>query len=469
ARLIVAFASLVFLTLFLAGFSLLYLLRDYLTQRELDRISELAVPMAIQVRVLEVQGATRDDLAAFLREQSENMGVRFILVNTRGQVIVDTEGALHGYSLDSRSQWALRRGPYGAVLYGRLGNNHLLVAPVEPSVNPKLERFLGQDIAHSLILAVPPADLGDAWLVLAPRFAPAAGGALLVATVVAIFLARSIAGPIVAMTRASEEMARGRYNQRIPLEGEDEIGRLAAAFNAMAERVAHSDRTMRDFLANVSHDLRTPLTAIQGFSQAMVDGTLRRPEDYAEAGAIIHQQAERMRRLVEDLLLLSKLEAGQLVLSREPVDLAELARVCVRRVEPQAATQDVRVAVEAHPTPPLVGDAHRLEQVLDNLLDNALKHTPSGGTVTVRVAPKGDRTLLSVHNTGSYIPSEEIERIFERFYQVERSRAKGGSGLGLAIAREIVQAHGGEISAWSSLDEGTTITVLLPNGHVDAA
>jgi two-component system, OmpR family, sensor kinase len=283
---------------------------------------------------------------------------------------------------------------------------------------------------------------------------------------VAQFLTRSIARPLVQMTRASEEMARGRYDQSIPVRGRDEVGRLAVAFNDMARQVSASDRTMRDFLANVSHELKTPLTSIQGFSQAMLDGTVLGPDEHQRAAGIINDEANRMRGLVEELLTLSKIESGQIAMGEDPVDLDRLLREAARRAEWQADATGVRVVVESRASAFVRGDAHWLAQVFSNLLDNALRHTPPGGSVAVRARTRAEpgEVTVAIHNTGSYIPPEDLPRVFERFFQVDRSRAGrlSGSGLGLAIVREIVQAHGGSVDAASDPASGTTFTVRLP-------
>jgi signal transduction histidine kinase len=298
--------------------------------------------------------------------------------------------------------------------------------------------------------------------------------------VVAWLLAASIARPLARMTRAAEDMALGRYDHEIEARGDDEVGRLSAAFNMMMREVARSHRTLRDFVANVSHDLRTPLTSIQGFSQAMVDGALRTPDDYAEAGRVINEEAERMRRLVEDLLELSKIESGQVRLDLGPCELEALAHQAAERAERRAEDQGVEMALAIDEAPLVRADGRWVERAVDNVLDNALKHTPAGGKMTIAtgtmtvptgarvMSPVGRRTggygYIAVHNTGSFIPPGDQPRVFERFYQLDKARSTAGtgSGLGLAIAQEIVQAHGGWIHVQSSRAGGTEFAILLP-------
>jgi two-component system sensor histidine kinase BaeS len=329
--------------------------------------------------------------------------------------------------------------------------------------------------AYSAILAVPQQSVTATWLELAPSLSIAAAISLLVSIVVALFLSRSISGPLAQITRASEAMAAGNYDQTINVRSRDEVGRLASTFNAMAREVANSHRTLRDFLADVSHELKTPLTSIRGFSQAMVDGTLKESAEYVDAGRIINEEAERMARLVEDLLYLSKVESGQESMERQALDLADLLRACIRHWRPQANQAEVEITLDAGENGAITGDMHRLEQVFDNLIFNAINHTPPGGRITVQsqdlkdgrsphLEPATDAVVVSIHNTGSTIPPQDLPRVFERFYQVGRSAARDarGTGLGLAIVKEIVQAHGGTVEAFSSPDGGTKFVVTLP-------
>ncbi|HUW97058.1 MAG TPA: ATP-binding protein [Anaerolineae bacterium] len=300
--------------------------------------------------------------------------------------------------------------------------------------------------------------------------------ALLVSAGVAFLIARSIAKPLRRITTATEEIARGNYEEQLDITSPEEIRRLATSFNAMAREVEASRQAQRDFVANVSHDLKTPLTSIQGFSQAILDGTAASEESLLRAAQVIHEEADRMTRLVDDLLDLARIEAGQVVMAREPVALPSLLRDCAEKMALRAQQADVRLEVHSEGEPVVAGDRDRLAQVISNLLDNALKHTPSGGRITLTARPLVVETVkrgeppvslaeVAVSDTGDGIPPEDLSRIFERFYRGDKSRGKSGrgAGLGLAIVREIVQAHGGKIGAESVLGLGTRITLTLPS------
>ncbi|MCB0030877.1 MAG: PAS domain-containing sensor histidine kinase, partial [Anaerolineales bacterium] len=241
------------------------------------------------------------------------------------------------------------------------------------------------------------------------------------------------------------------------------------SFNRMSSQVQTTQQSQRDFVANVSHDLKTPLTAIRGWSQAMLDGMVSEPAEQQRAATIINTEAERMQRLVNQLLDLARIESGQLQLANEPIDLAELLGQVHHNLLMRAEEKALYFDLDMEPVPTIWGDHDRLMQVFTNLADNAIKHTPAGGRVQLqlRATPDGD-LLAAVRDNGSGIESTELSRIFERFYQVDkaRSRPQGAgrsAGLGLAIVRELVEAHGGTITARSRPGAGSEFEVRLPS------
>jgi len=489
ARLIAAFSAIIFLTLFVVGIGFVFILRQYQEQRELIRLGSLSIPVSYQVRALEQQGASAAELADFLAHQADELDVRIVLAGPQGMIFHDTGSSLVGQRIDlagAQRFGPMRRAPLVSAPGQQDRRIFFIASPVSAPGSTLAERFLGRQSSYIVALVSEPLTLVGVLGEMAPRLFLAASLSLLASIGVAWVLAGSIARPLARMTHAAEAIARGEYDHEIPERGADEVGRLAAAFNAMAHEVARSTRTLRDFVANVSHDLRTPLTSIQGFSQAIVDGAVRDREGYVEAGRIINREADRMRRMVEDLLELSKIESGEVTLDLADVDLASLVRAAGERVEPRAAEHGLDLNYRIETTPTVRADPRRLERVLDNLLDNAVKYADLGGKVMLVVGlvrgpsrareyrdrdgvanGQGDaaaQAFVSVHNTGPGIPADDLPRIFERFYQVDKSRAGAGqgSGLGLAIAQEIVQAHGGRIVANSSPAGGTELTVTIP-------
>ena len=312
-----------------------------------------------------------------------------------------------------------------------------------------------------LVVAVPAGDVTAAWAQLLPRLGLAGLAAGLLAAVFASLMAARFTTPIAQVTRASEAMARGDLNQRIDLDGDDEVGRLAQAFNHMSSQVSRSNRAMHDLLANVSHELRTPLTSIQGFSQALMDGL---PGDPKETGVVIHEEADRIRLLVDDLLYLSEIESGALRLELDQIDIDAILEGAVTRF--RFAAEEARVELRTHLAGErIAADGRRMEQVIANLLDNAIRFAPAGSAVTLSSRRVARGVLVEVNNAGDPVPPEQLERLFDRFYQADPARAGGRHrGLGLAIVQELVQAHGGTVSIESTAERGTTASVFLPTG-----
>lgn len=244
-----------------------------------------------------------------------------------------------------------------------------------------------------------------------------------------------------------------------------EVQELAIAFNEMVTQVQTSQQIQKEFLANVSHELKTPLTSIQGFAQAMLDGTVEDSESRDHAAKVIYEETDRLGRLVEDLLDLARLDAGQIEFDRHPVDLSILLQSIVDRMSLSAAEKSVQLERDLDGLAPMIGDGDRLAQVFTNLLDNAIKHTPEGGTVRLHGETEAGWISIHVDDSGRGIPNEDLSHIFERFYQVDKARRGGkgrGVGLGLAISRQIVEAHGGRLVAQSAIGKGSRFTVQMP-------
>src|SRR5690606_18147678 len=293
-----------------------------------------------------------------------------------------------------------------------------------------------------LVIAVPAGDVAGAWAKILPRLSVAGLGAAAVSVVFALLFASRITAPIRAMTHASEAMAAGDLSQRIDVTGDDEGGRLAEAVNLMSSRVRRGDRATRDLLADVAHELKTALTSIQGCSQASWDGVT---DDPGEASRLISDEAQRIRRLVDDLLYLSEIEAGTVHLDLEDVDLDGLVEGTTQRFRLQADEREVELVTDVH-SGSLQADGRRLEQVLANLVENAIRFAPPRTAVTITTSEVADGVLIDVHNGGAPIPAEDRDRVFDRFYQVDRSRSPGRHrGLGLSIVHELVHAHGGRV------------------------
>lgn len=287
----------------------------------------------------------------------------------------------------------------------------------------------------------------------------------IVALLMAGLLVRQITRPVGSLIAASRQIAGGDLAVRVPVQSRDELGELAQTFNQMTNSLELQERARRNLIADVAHELRTPLAGIQGTIEAFQDGIFA---PTAENFAHIHKEILLLNRLVEDLRTVANADAGKLTLDFAAVDLLALIQRQVAAFQVQAHERRMEIQVTvAEPIPPIRGDEERLRQVFNNLLDNALRHTPAGGTIEITLANVPDGVQVSVRDTGEGIPAERLPHIFERFYRVDpaRSRQTGGSGLGLTITRQIVEGHGGRIwvdSPPSGHDQGCEFALFLP-------
>ncbi|MCZ7539667.1 MAG: HAMP domain-containing histidine kinase [Anaerolineae bacterium] len=494
SRLLLSYVTILLILLVLVGFILLAFLRT--RPLPTDEITNDLTAVLLDVRAMETirleigmgpeQGmgmrarlrAYGQLLTDYLSELSAERGVRALLVSENGEVRYDSEGILaSGDSVREAERTPLvppSRIRLSGLYKGRFvdadGSQWLFVAqPLFPMAQMRA------DPSYLLIAApVPRATLREVFRLFGDTFfAPLAKAglvALAIAVGLSLLIAGSVARPLQRMSAAARRIASGDYRQRVEVAGPREVRALASSFNDMTERVATAQQAQRDFLANVSHDLRTPLTSIQGFSQAIAEGVTSDPAAAQRAAQIIHDETARLHRMVESLLDLARLDASQMDMRRDPVAPGDLLRAVGTGFSGQARERqiDLRLIVP-HNLPPISGDGDRLAQVFTNLLDNALKHTPFGGTVTLSAALADGGMVVTVRDTGEGIPPGELSRIFERFYQVDKSRQRDrpedGWGLGLAIVRQIVEAHGGTIRADSTVGQGTTFTVWLPLGQ----
>lgn len=286
-----------------------------------------------------------------------------------------------------------------------------------------------------------------------------------VGLIVSIWVSRGLTAPLERLADAARRLARRDLSQRVTVAGTQEIRDVATAFNDMADALQESERLRSNLIADVAHEIRTPLTVLQGNLRAIIDGVyaLDREEVFR-----IYDQTRLLSRLVNDLHELALSDARQLVLHREQVDVRALVQGCVELFEPVAESAAIALTVTYEGDMPIIdGDPGRLQQVLNNLFVNAVRHTDEGGAIRLTVRRQGDGVEIVMRDTGEGIPAEHVPYVFERFYRVDsqRSRETGGTGLGLAIIRALVLAHGGTIAVTSStapVDHGTTFTIRLP-------
>ena len=449
ARLWLSYAFLIVTALAVVAFVLiLFLLRNPLLYRQtLDRVKaaeSVIAPPGVQ--------ALRPRIDARLAGIADAFSVRILTFDANGFLLEDTAGGSPLVSLPARALLKLN------------------ALPTVRDSTGKLWLYSARQMSDGtwLMVAAPRPKITTLSILTDELFMPLVEGgtiALLLSLVLAFVLARWVADPLQNVVAAARTIPADAA-QLVEPGGPQEVQELTRAFNAMVGRVQSSQKSQRDFVANVSHELKTPLTSIQGFSQAILDGTAATPEALHQAAEVIYNEAGRMHRMALDLLDLARLEAGTADLKMSPVDMRVLLNGVMEKFTPMAARSAVRLKLElAGDLPILMGDGDRLAQVFTNLVDNALKFTARSGRVTLSAVQDKGEVQVSVSDTGKGIAADALPHIFDRFYQADSSRAGGekhGAGLGLAIVQEIVAAHGGRISVRSAEGQGTAFIVHLP-------
>ena len=480
SKLIVAFVAVVVVALGLAASVFIVLRRDDQEERALDHVAASAPEVLGEYAGLLRRSRgdiSTEALDSFVHDASSQHDVRVLLVGPDGRITSDSGATLTGKTLTLPSRPATRSqdgpgqglGPRGLSYVtwkpdsGAPGAGLVLVSSSLPTFQFPPGRPEGLADGH-LVLAVSNSTITNAWLSLLPGLGLAALIALPVAVLLAVLFARYITRPVQQLTLASRQMASGTFDINVPTGRRDELGDLADAFASMAERVGSGQAQMRTLVANVSHDLKTPLTSILGFGRALHTGAVP-SQDAARVGGIIEEEAQRLSARLNDLLLLSEMDAGKALIDPSDVDLSGLVRSAIERVLPEEQDRMFTLSLDLVDGAIASADAVKLERAVENLLDNARKFTPSGGTIAVRTysEPQSNRAVMEMANSCEEIPEDELGRLFERFYRHDRTRGARtpGSGLGLAIARDLVRLQHGDLTAGSS-DGMLTFRIALP-------
>jgi heavy metal sensor kinase len=397
-----------------------------------------------------IDTATDQRLHYWIEEYRDHQGLLCVVYRSDGTVYAHTPGL------------AEESFPTAAAARGPQVSNQALAGIGRHRVMVEQARLGGREFVVALLA---PLDAVDRELAEVRAVLLAAGPVvLLLAAGLAYGLARKALAPVEKLRRSADAVTADRLDQRLPVDNPgDELGRLTQTVNAMIARLERSFAEVRRFTADASHELRTPLTALRAEVEVALAGQLTALDHQRLLGSVL-EELVRLSRLTDQLLTLSRRDAGVEQFHAAPVPLSALVAGVVEAMQPLADARGVRLRLDDNPGTEVAGDEGRLRSVFINLLDNALKYTPAGGTVTVRVSRRGTAGVVAVEDTGVGIAPEHLPHVFERFYRADRarSRAEGGTGLGLSIARSIVTAHGGTIAIDSTPGQGTVCTVTLP-------
>jgi signal transduction histidine kinase len=459
-RLLLAAAVIVLVSLLTSGVLSLVLVRTLefdnaqadlsrqavVAQRQVVRAECSTPPAANATACPGARVATGDLLEQRVSALVPGVADRILLVTPLNVVIFDTDnGSAYGMQVKLLRSRSVDRVPVteGTI---QLGDQPYLAAGVNLGTR---RNTLG---ANRVVLVRSTASINAlAFQKLLPLFLEAGLIALVVALALALIVSRAFARPLSELAAAAEDIAAGNYSRRVGVTSRDEIGVVGGSFNRMAEAVERARTLQRDFLANISHELKTPLTSLIGFSQALVDGSLEKPAERARAAEIIHEEAERVLRMSRELLDLARVESGQIPIHLMDVDLRALLEQEVEIIRPRAAGRQLEVLLQ---TPaelrPVRADVERLHEIVANLLDNAVKYAAEGQPIAVAVENGIQGVEVSVANGVGANPPDP-DRMFDRFYRADPSRSStaGGVGLGLSISRELAAALGGRL--WAEL------------------
>lgn len=406
----------------------------------LDRLDTVKTIVPGMVELMYAEHNGWNEVLPLLQQLSDLSGQRIVLFDNTQQLLIDTGAESEGQpTLDQIDATPMPLHNDGAPI------GSLLVASL---VNTQM--------AHSQALYITAVNWALLWAVL---------GTGIFALILTWVLTRGILHPVEALTAAVHRMTQGDLKQRVQVTSRDEIGELAHSFNVMADNLARAEQARRHMVSDVAHELRTPLSNIRGYLEAMQDGVVERS---CEAINSLHEEALLLNRLVDDLQLLALADSGHLPLVRQPTQLGEVVEKAVQVASHKVNGSGIHFSADVEKElPTLDVDAERIGQVLRNLLNNAFTYTPQRGVIAVDAHRHNGSIEVSVFNTGEGIASEHLPYLFDRFYRADKSRtrATGGSGLGLAIVKQLIEAHGGSVWAESKVGEWAKFTFALPVGR----
>ena len=451
-RLVTGFALTISLTLAAAGIFISLATGTQVERFESDQATAQAGRVSEFISNYSVEGRDPagggDDLQSMVRQAADISGLRITTFDSQGNVVADSNPAYMSNSLMNEDR-PNERGAVpllsGGDVVGSLAVSSdfavdpeaqqlASVRPEAPSISRHLNRYL-------------------MW---------AGVGAAVLGTALVWLYARRTLAPVRRLGATARRLGRGDLSQRAEVVGPTEIRHLARSFNAMASELEDAERRRHSLTADIAHELRTPTSNIQGYMEAIKDGVFQPDPEVIDT---IHEQSLLLARLVEDLRLLAQVDSGELQMQRTQTHLHELLQSCLDALRPRALAKGVALGLDAASSLPVLDlDATRITQVVGNLLDNAVTHTPEGGGVTVSARASAHAVEVHVADTGPGIAPEDLPRVFDRFYRADpsRSRSTGGTGLGLTIARRLVEAHGGTVEVESAVGRGSRFVIRLP-------
>lgn len=437
-----------------------FLTKNYLMENKEKELLVRGRELAVIVGPILVKGQDPRPVIVSFNQADRILGTEFWVIDQKGKVLAASADHLYceGNTLESADLEQLKRGHVGL----KRGQSQYFKEAVIRVVTPVLDngKLLG-----AVVLYAPVAGVNEASLKMRHIYIGAAFLGVIVSIALGLVLSRYITRSLREVSVAAGKIAEGDFDQRVDTKTEDEFGKLGQSINNMTRRLADSERMRKDFIANVSHELRSPLTSIQGFIDALLDGRHTDREESKKYLTIIQKETYRLSKLINDLLEISKFDSQGVQFNMEPFPLNTVINRAIVSLKPRLDEKNIIVKTAIPLDLPLCdGDEDRIEQVIHNLLSNAIHYSPVEGKILISGFLRENEIQVEVADNGPGIPAEELPKVWERFYRVDkdRSRRKGGTGLGLAIVREIIKKHGGRVIAESEQGEGAVFGFTLP-------
>lgn len=461
SRLILSHISIVLLCLIVITVTVWIMLSGYATRITQIRLNDLVKPIYLQTRNLVLNDADFTSLWASVKEQAQENNIVIIMIDVDGYIVktaLPNPNANENSFIVPPASFPSQITEATQGVFTASSGTHYVYAAYP--LGRSLSGYSEISDTRGMVVAVPSNQGAAIFGTIIKPFFWIGLFALIVSTIVAWFLAHSVYKPVKQLTQAAEDIAQGNYDSEITVSGPKEIKNLAGSFNNMSKQVKQAQERLRHFVADVSHQLKSPLTSIQGFAQAITDGTATDKSDREKAAGIIHEESRKMMRQVDELLELSRMQSGQTKMDTHPTDINKLLEQCVDIFSLRLQEKQIEMSVETDALPDITADPDRLEQVFGNLLDNAIKNSPRGSHIKITTLQHLKGIEIRIADDGPGIHPEQLPYVFERFYQAIGVRT--GVGLGLAIAKEIILAHNGTIRAESEPGKGTEFIITLP-------
>ena len=466
-KILLAFFVIVGLSFLVAATGLTGVVRDYLFDQRMHEDSLLTEKAASSAAVV-FDSADAEEISGMLAENAKMMDGRLLLIDADGKVQYDTEREMSGHRLELEEVLQVLTGgaaeAYGTHTPAETGEDRLRGGETGYLAYSVHEMNHGSGRIGALLFVSRIQGLMDSLntvqIQLTGVFAVIAAASL----VLALFLSQILTKPITDLSRTMRKMGKGDLSVRVPVRGSGELRELAENYNTMATQLERLDKTRNQFVSNASHELKTPLTTMKIMLETVMYQPDMPEELKQEFMQDMNHEIDRLTGIVTDLLTLTKMDSERGEMKKEPVNMSALTQEVLRLLTPAAEKRGQRLSGEVEPGLQMTGDRARLNQILYNLTDNAIKYTPDGGEIRVSLREEEDCLVWRVADNGVGIPEEDQEHIFERFYRVDkaRSRETGGTGLGLSIVKQLVSMHDGEITVSSEPGKGSEFKVVFP-------